>query len=134
MSKKPNPHKTSIIPPANYGFVRGGSAAGLQGGTGGVETLNDLGLVPQSVLLVRWEDEAMNGKYSAFLVGVGKVVEKLIGGMDIIASSYPAPLLPELMERSVPLPAAVPKEEREKEKEKAEGKKPGTGGEKKIPK
>lgn len=62
LTKKPNPHKTSIIPPANYGFVRGGSAAGLQGGTGGVETLNDLGLVPQSVLLVRWEDEAMNGQ------------------------------------------------------------------------
>lgn len=33
------------------------------GGTGGKETLSDLGLVPQSVLLVKWEDEGMNGAY-----------------------------------------------------------------------
>lgn len=32
------------------------------GGTGGKETLSELGLVPQSVLLVKWQDEAMNGK------------------------------------------------------------------------
>jgi hypothetical protein len=32
------------------------------GGTGGSESLNDLGLVPQSVLMVKWEDEAMNGE------------------------------------------------------------------------
>jgi tether containing UBX domain for GLUT4 len=34
----------------------------MSGGTGGKETLSELGLVPQSVLLVRWEDEAMNGE------------------------------------------------------------------------
>jgi hypothetical protein len=32
------------------------------GGTGGKETLNELGLVPQSVLLVRWEEDEMNGE------------------------------------------------------------------------
>lgn len=36
--------------------------AGLTGGTGGKETLAELGLVPQSVLLVKWEDESMNGQ------------------------------------------------------------------------
>jgi tether containing UBX domain for GLUT4 len=34
------------------------------GGTGGKESLNDLGLVPQSVLMVKWEDESMNGESS----------------------------------------------------------------------
>ena len=42
--------------------MRGGPTAGLMGGTGGNESLNDLGLVPQSVLMVKWEDEAMNGE------------------------------------------------------------------------
>lgn len=46
---------------ANYGLVKGSAAAGMSGGTGGRETLSELGLVPQSVLLVRWEDEGMNG-------------------------------------------------------------------------
>jgi tether containing UBX domain for GLUT4 len=32
------------------------------GGSGGKESLNDLGLVPQSVLMVKWEDESMNGE------------------------------------------------------------------------
>ena len=59
--KKSNLQKTSIIPPANYGAVRGSVAPGLQGGTGGKETLSELGLVPQSVLLIKWEDETMNG-------------------------------------------------------------------------
>jgi tether containing UBX domain for GLUT4 len=36
------------------------------GGTGGKESLNDLGLVPQSVLMVKWEDEAMNGESFSF--------------------------------------------------------------------
>jgi hypothetical protein len=60
--KKPNPHKTPIIAPAQYGAVRGSLAQGLQNGSGGDETLADLGLVPQSVLMIRWEDESMNGK------------------------------------------------------------------------
>jgi tether containing UBX domain for GLUT4 len=37
------------------------------GGTGGKESLNDLGLVPQSVLMVKWEDESMNGESSSML-------------------------------------------------------------------
>ena len=41
--------------------MRGGPAAGLMGGKGGKESLNDLGLVPQSVLMVKWDDESMNG-------------------------------------------------------------------------
>lgn len=61
--KKPaNPYKTHIVAPANYGPVRGGPTQGLMGGTGGKETLNELGLVPQSVLLVKWEEEEMNGE------------------------------------------------------------------------
>jgi tether containing UBX domain for GLUT4 len=40
------------------------------GGTGGKESLNDLGLVPQSVLMVKWEDEAMNGESSSSLLRV----------------------------------------------------------------
>jgi tether containing UBX domain for GLUT4 len=47
--------------------VRGGPTAGLMGGTGGKESLNDLGLVPQSVLMVKWEDESMNGESSSML-------------------------------------------------------------------
>lgn len=54
--------RTKITAPAGYGPIRGGPTQGLMGGTGGRETLNQLGLVPQSVLLVRWEDEAMNGE------------------------------------------------------------------------
>ena len=37
------------------------------GGTGGKESLNDLGLVPQSVLMVKWEDESMNGESLSML-------------------------------------------------------------------
>jgi tether containing UBX domain for GLUT4 len=40
------------------------------GGTGGKESLNDLGLVPQSVLMVKWEDEAMNGEPSPSFLGI----------------------------------------------------------------
>lgn len=39
------------------------------GGTGGKESLNDLGLVPQSVLMVKWEDESMNGEYPFLISG-----------------------------------------------------------------
>nr|XP_018261360.1 uncharacterized protein I303_05798 [Kwoniella dejecticola CBS 10117]OBR83518.1 hypothetical protein I303_05798 [Kwoniella dejecticola CBS 10117] len=88
-STKPKPAyaKTPIIPPANYGHVRGSAVQGLQGGTGGQETLYELGLVPQSVLLVRWEDdEEMN------------------------ASSYPAPIHEHLKAQSQPLPPSIPKE------------------------
>ena len=44
------------------------------GGTGGKESLNDLGLVPQSVLMVKWEDESMNGEssFSSFRVRNGE--------------------------------------------------------------
>ena len=64
---KKNPNTKQIIPPANYGYVRGGPTAGLMGGTGGKESLNDLGLVPQSVLMVKWEDESMNGESLSML-------------------------------------------------------------------
>lgn len=47
---------------ANYGLVKGSAAPGLTGGTGGKETLNEIGLVPQSVLLIRWADETWNGE------------------------------------------------------------------------
>lgn len=62
VSKKPNPYKTNIIAPANYGAVRGGVVQGLQGGTGGQESLAELGLVPQSLLMVKWDEEEMNCK------------------------------------------------------------------------
>ncbi|CAD6580027.1 MAG: hypothetical protein TREMPRED_002631 [Tremellales sp. Tagirdzhanova-0007] len=107
-ARKTNGQRSTIIPPANYGPVRGGLAAGLQGGTGGKESLSELGLVPQSVLLVRWEDEAMN------------------------VSGCKAPLLAELMERSEPLPVAVPKGPEEKKKDESKG--PVPNGAKKIPK
>lgn len=107
-TKKPNPHKTSIIPPAQYGHVKGSATPGLQGGQGGSESLNELGLVPQSVLLVRWEDEAMN------------------------ASGQQAPLLPHLLDKIVPLPIPGPKEATKSPDVKTEAAKPSA--EKKIPK
>lgn len=57
-----NSKSNPIVVPANYGPVRGAPMAGLQGGTGGKETLAELGLVPQSVLMIRWNDDDMNGK------------------------------------------------------------------------
>lgn len=57
--------KAHIVTPSNYGPARGPNAAGQQGGTGGRETLSELGLVPQSVLLVRWDDAEMNGALCA---------------------------------------------------------------------
>jgi len=39
----------------------------MRDGTGGKESLNDLGFVPQSVLLVKWEDEGMNGGSDAIV-------------------------------------------------------------------
>lgn len=63
--KKGTPYKANApIAPANYGPVRG--AATTTGGTGGSETLLELGLVPQSVLLVRFEDDEMNGECCSF--------------------------------------------------------------------
>ncbi|KAL1408721.1 hypothetical protein Q8F55_005534 [Vanrija albida] len=98
--------KAHIVPPANYGHVRGGVVSGLQGGTGGKESLSDLGLVPQSVLLVHWDDAAMN------------------------ASTFPAPLADHLKANVAPLPAPAVKAEAQKER------KPliGSGPDAKIPK
>lgn len=59
---KKNQYGKPIVTAANYGHIRGGPTAGLMGGTGGRETLGDLGLVPQSVLMLKWEDETMNGE------------------------------------------------------------------------
>ncbi|KAK8854876.1 hypothetical protein IAR55_003615 [Kwoniella newhampshirensis] len=113
--KKPHPnpaHKTSIIPPANYGLVRGSAVQGLQGGTGGSESLYELGLVPQSVLMIKWDEDDLN------------------------ASGYPAPIRDELKQKSEPLPPTVPKEREATSSKNAGG--PSTGGaksgEKKIPK
>jgi tether containing UBX domain for GLUT4 len=55
-----NPAMRARVVQAQNGPQRGPNAAGMQGGTGGKETLSELGLVPQSMLLVRWEDAAMN--------------------------------------------------------------------------
>lgn len=60
-------NRTKIVPPANYGNPRGGLAPGLQGGTGGKETLSDLGLVPQSVLMIKFGEEEMNGGFWVIL-------------------------------------------------------------------
>ncbi|OWZ66025.1 hypothetical protein AYX15_02566 [Cryptococcus neoformans] len=86
VTKKPNPYKTNIIVPANYGAVRGGVVQGLQGGTGGQESLAELGLVPQSLLMVKWDEEEMN------------------------SSSFSAPLKDELRKKSEPLPPPAVKE------------------------
>ncbi|KIR28978.1 hypothetical protein I307_02379 [Cryptococcus deuterogattii 99/473] len=86
VSKKPNPYKTNIITPANYGAVRGGVVQGLQGGTGGQESLAELGLVPQSLLMIKWDEEEMN------------------------SSSFSAPLKDELRKKSEPLPLPAVKE------------------------
>lgn len=39
---------------------------GLQGGTGGQESLAELGLVPQSLLMIKWDEEEMNCKGPPF--------------------------------------------------------------------
>lgn len=51
-----------IVTAANYGPVRGSAMPGLISGTGGKETLGELGLVPQSVVMIKWEEEGMNGQ------------------------------------------------------------------------
>jgi len=60
--KHPNPAmKPHIVAPAGYA-ARGGVAASMVGGTGGNESLAQLGLVPQSMLLIKWDDPALNGE------------------------------------------------------------------------
>ena len=56
------------------------------GGTGGKESLNDLGLVPQSVLMVKWEDESMNGE-SSFLLRVRSEGKKKLNDSNWISCS-----------------------------------------------
>ncbi|BEJ12649.1 hypothetical protein CspHIS471_0211090 [Cutaneotrichosporon sp. HIS471] len=100
-----NPAMRSRVVQSHNGPQRGPNAAGIQGGSGGKESLSELGLVPQSVLLVRWEDAAMN------------------------SSDYPAPLKDELRAKAAPLPPPVVKEAP------APVKKPtGKAGEVKMPK
>jgi tether containing UBX domain for GLUT4 len=56
---KPHPNpamKARIVQPA------GGRTSSLQGGTGGTESLAQLGLVPQSVLLIKWAEADLNGE------------------------------------------------------------------------
>lgn len=77
--------KARIVSPANYGPQRGLST---QGGTGGKESLAELGLVPQSVLLVRWDDADMNGELSrlmpelTFSVDSSRAAERRVEGAD----------------------------------------------------
>lgn len=64
-AKRKNPNdnplmKTHIVAPA--GYSRAAPNAGMEGGKGGNESLNQLGLVPQSMLLIKWDDAAMNGE------------------------------------------------------------------------
>lgn len=71
--------------------------ASTRGGTGGKESLSDLGLVPQSVLLVKWEDVAWN-------------CESSHRGWLIVASGIAAPIRDELRAQAAPLPPSLPKE------------------------
>lgn len=115
LAKKAKPinplNTTKIVTPANYGPVKGSSNVAFQGGTGRNETLSELGLVPQSLLLLKWEEEEMNG------------------------SGVAAPLREDLRAKSVPMPPPQTKEEKA-----AEGGNGGAAGggeakkEKKIPK
>jgi tether containing UBX domain for GLUT4 len=95
------------------------------GGKGGKESLNDLGLVPQSVLMVKWDDESMNGMSTQNRYRMELMV----------VTGYPAPLLDELMEKVVPLPAPEVKEGEVAKQPAAGGSgSGGSTGEKKIPK
>ena len=67
--------------------MRGGPTAGLMGGTGGNESLNDLGLVPQSVLMVKWEDESMNGESFSLLSSEKRERQKKLNGSNWISCS-----------------------------------------------
>ncbi|KAI9637313.1 uncharacterized protein MKK02DRAFT_43236 [Dioszegia hungarica] len=112
--KRPLPTSSAVVTSANYGPVRGAPMPGLMGGTGGKETLGELGLVPQSVVMIRWADDDMN------------------------VTGYPAPLLPELRQKAEPLPTPGAHLAEQKKPEAAAGTKPGEKGdqpkEKKIPK
>lgn len=65
--------KARVIAPASYGPQRGLST---QGGTGGNESLSQLGLVPQSVLLVKWDDVDMNGTLVQLAEGIGADMQR----------------------------------------------------------
>lgn len=105
--------------------MKGSATPGLQGGQGGSESLNELGLVPQSVLLVRWEDEAMNGELQRRGKGLADRIR-------LVASGQQAPLLSHLLDKIVPLPIPGPKEATKSPDVKTEAPKPSA--EKKIPK
>ncbi|KLT38604.1 hypothetical protein CC85DRAFT_289353 [Cutaneotrichosporon oleaginosum] len=100
-----NPAMRARVVQPQIGPQRGPNAAGIRGGSGGKESLSELGLVPQSVLLVRWEDAMMN------------------------SSDYPAPLKDELRAQAAPLPPPAVKEPPEQPK-----KLTGKAGEVKMPK
>ncbi|WVQ89733.1 hypothetical protein IAS59_003496 [Cryptococcus gattii] len=105
VSKKPNPYKTNIITPANYGAVRGGVVQGLQGGTGGQESLAELGLVPQSLLMIKWDEEEMNS--SSFSAPLKDELRKK-------SEQLPPPAVKETSESGMPVTTAAPDEAREK--------------------
>lgn len=77
---------------------------GLQGGTGGQESLAELGLVPQSLLMIKWDEEEMNCKGPSF----AWIEPWLI--LILSASSFSAPLKDELRKKSEQLPPPAVKE------------------------
>lgn len=124
--------KAHIITPANYGPLRGAAAAGLQGGSGGKESLSELGLVPQSVLLVKWDDADMNcewGSGPSFTPTPAKPRSLNLSELTS-ASDYPAPLRDELRAKAAPLPPPAVKEPPPSKDKKLTG----SAGEVKIPK
>lgn len=90
--------KAHVVQPAGYNS-RG---TAMQGGTGGNESLSQLGLVPQSVLLLKWEDASLNGTSARWTLR--KPANRAV-------SDAPAPLTDELRAKAAPLPAAAPKQE-----------------------
>jgi tether containing UBX domain for GLUT4 len=149
-SKKRPLSSAQIVVPANYGPVRGAPMAGLQGGKGGAESLGELGLVPQSVLMIRWDNDDMNGESTPISVwkwGAGlemseagrrscyRISDRLHA--NIIATGYPAPLLTELRQKAEPLPSASSHRAEQKQAEtvtSASGSGDGEVKERKIPK
>jgi tether containing UBX domain for GLUT4 len=115
----PNPAMRSrVVTPAGYNRT-----AGLQGGTGGAETLTQLGLVPQSMLLIRWEDAAMNGENN----------KSSEDRADMTASAAVAPITPELAATVALLPTPQVKDSAEDKKSIAK-KLTGGAGDVKMPK
>ncbi|GMK59157.1 hypothetical protein CspeluHIS016_0701720 [Cutaneotrichosporon spelunceum] len=133
--KHVNPAMRSRVVQSQHGPQRGPNAAGIQGGSGGKESLSELGLVPQSVLLVRWEDAAMNcecahaSSASSATTSTSSTSQLESLAKLTSASEYPAPLKDELRAKAAPLPPPAVKEAPEPSKRLT-----GKAGEVKMPK